>query len=58
MSIVINEHSSIIMDTILNANKGVSDTNFIKNCQSLLNKEISAFEITEKLNITGKSSWF
>ena len=46
------------MDTILNANKGVSDTNFIKNCQSLLNKEISAFEIIEKLNITGKSSWF
>ena len=46
------------MDTILSANKGVSDTNFIKNCQSLLDKEISAFEIIEKLNITGKSSWF
>ena len=36
MSIVINEHSSIIMDTILNANKGVSDTNIIRNKLSKL----------------------
>ena len=36
MSIVINGHNSIIMGTILNANKGVSDNNIIRNKLSKL----------------------
>ena len=36
MSIVINGHNSIIMDTILKANKGVSDNNIIRNKLSKL----------------------
>ena len=45
------------MNTIVNANKGVSDANIIKiSYKSSVDKEISDFEIIENLNITEKAS--